>query len=220
MAKVWMRAIRPVRIDVQGRLKNFLPGDWFEVGKQDAQKMIADGAAEIPRLDIRARVQDFDKCCVVVRGKAPIDCFGDLVHMVDFIYELELSKEYNFIWKPGTTPQGIEAGLARLRSFDGEEGEAWEILAMLVGENTSAADIGSEEEQKKTEQVIGDLRIPAYNTDQLWLRKTNNTDEIVKQWREAIENGEDERHSFLRALYTVRAFTCTLAHDWTKKWRR
>jgi hypothetical protein len=114
------------------------------------------------------------------------------------------------IWSPTTpiTPQQVLIGFSQVISKkDGQL--SWEMVARLA-RNRLARDIGSEGERAKTEALIGDLRIPVYDTGVLWARRTPATEGFIKRWASAISAEEDRAHAFLRALYVEGILLCTL----------
>ena len=148
--------------------------------------------------------------------------FGILRHQLG---EPSLPYEYTVLWDPSlkTPLRGIEAGLMRLGNAElFPDQDSWEVLATLVSLTTLASDIGSPGEQRKTEVVVGDLRLPVYDTRLLWIRRTPATENLIAMWASELEKGSDEQHSFLRSLYSSRIMMCTLPPGWQNKqatWR-
>jgi len=231
MGKVWVRAKTVLRYEEQGRRVTKMPGEWAEVGKHLARSWLDHGQAEIPKPDTRAEVQSYDRCGVRVRvpigpndARSPVDTstFGDLADELAFTYgEPAVPYDYTVIWKPPSpvVEQAVRVGLTRLHSFEDTDAEPWEMLAMLASELRWAESFGSEEERAKTEETIGDLRLPVYDTDLLFVRRTKGTEAVVARWADELREGADERHAFLRALYAERVLMCTLGTDWQGKHR-
>lgn len=219
MAKVWVRAVGGFFYSEGGQQKQARPGDWVSVGKHRARQLLGEGTAEIPEPHRRAEAQELDRCGVVVRGDTMPEksYFGVLHHQVS---EPALPYEYTVIWEPSLQVplQGIEAGLMRLMSAElFPDGDSWEALATLVSLTTLAGDVGSPGEQAKTEVIVGDLRLPVYDTRLLWIRKTLATENFIALWASELEKGSDEQHSFLRSLYSSRIMMCTLPPGWQNK---
>jgi hypothetical protein len=220
MAKVWVKACSLVRVEEGGRLATKYPGDWFQVGKHDARKLLAEGKAEIPREDVREEVEGLDRCGVLVRTEraVPVVVFGELERTLRFKFSPQpaLPFEMTFIWTPGVriNERAVKAGFASLMDFEGTGEEAWEVIAMLASETALARDVGSIVERRKTRAAVGDLRLPVYDTGALWVRRTPATLRVVGRWADGLLEGADERHAFLRALYSERAMTRTLGPDW------
>jgi hypothetical protein len=219
MAKVWVRVLGRVYYEENGEQKTAQAGDWVEIGKHQARQWLAQRVAEIPEPHRRASALDLQKCGVVVRGDKMPDksSFGVLRHQAG---GPDLPYEHTVIWNPSlaASVQGIEAGLVRLMGSElSLGGDSWEALATLVSLKTLAGDVGGAEERRKTEEAIGTLRVPVYETRLLWFRKTPATEKLVEAWAAELANGADEQHAFLRALYGSRIMMCTLPPKWQNK---
>jgi len=222
MAKVYVRAKSIIReTNEHGEPVSYHPGSWLPVYKSRARQLVASGQAEIPRQDRLKEALQFDNCGILVLSDAlpRLDFLGHIGTLLDTKLSnvLNLPFSRTMIWKPGSTTvteHAIISGFSRLLDFEDTGKPGWEILAMLVDENKTARDYGSDEEKAQTLEVIGDLRIPVYNTSLMWIRQTPNTEDLVEKWRSEIAGGADEQHAFLRVLYTVRAMTCTLSPNW------
>ena len=195
-------------------------GDWVDVGKQTALMWLADGTAEIPGPD-PTKVEVIAEligpgCGVRVLGKSAgpwprqSQGFGNCLKALKFSTgPLALPYPYTMIWTPTVriTPRQVLIGFSQIVSRKGRL--SWEMVARLVGRSL-ARDVGSKEEQAKTKALIGDLRIPVYDTGALWIRKTTKTEQLIRRWVGAIQAGEDKAHSFLRTLYAEGILLCTL----------
>jgi hypothetical protein len=200
--------------------KCYHPGDWVDVGKQTALAWLADGSAEIPGPD--ASKMEVVKgllgpgCGVRVWPKEPKgefkSSFGNCLKALKFsLGPIALPYRYTMLWKPSAqvTPRLVLIGFSQITD-EKKSQLSWEMVARLVVGNKMARDVGTDEEQAKTKALVGDLRIPVYDTGVLWARKTKATEGLIGRWTEAIKNGEDETHAFLRALYTEGILLCTL----------
>jgi len=129
--------------------------------------------------------------------------------------KLSLPYALTLLWKPGLKIdyQAAMRGFTRLCS-PRDLRQAWEILAMLVDQNLLASVVGSEKERAWTLDEVGDLRLPVYDVRVLWVRRTGATERVVARWASEVEQGADEQHAFLRALYAERAMLCTLPPAW------
>ena len=215
MAKKWVRVLSTLTYDVRGIQEIAYPGDWIQVGKQQARVWLAQGRVEIPRPDRRIVSVDYAHSGVLVRGGHPeLSEFGDLTTKLAFVDgNLRLPFDFTVIWVPSlpVTPRAVESGLSRCRE---SRIEGWEVLAMLAGETTTAADVGSEDERDRTVQVVRDLRTPVYDPRLVWLRRTSATKRLVGLWAKEIAAGNDERHGFLRSLYRSAAVIQALPSNW------
>jgi hypothetical protein len=220
MSKVYVQATSIIyETNEHGEQVTYHPPSWVPVSKARARELIANGQVRIPRSDRYREAMQFDDCGIVIRsGEASLPELGRVGELVSVEYDdIRLPFQYTMLWraeKIALREQAIIAGFSKLLDFEGTGKEKWEILAMLADENKIAADYGSKWERDKTLETIGDLRLPVYETGILWVRKTENSERVIAAWVEELEQGADERHAFLRALYTHRAMTYTLAPDW------
>lgn len=215
----YVRLKRVKHIRVAGVQQCYRPGDWVEVGKQTALQWLSDGSAEIPGPDA-SKMEVIKEllgpgCGVRVRQKhLPSQLkqgFGNCVKSLEFSSgPLALPYRHTMLWHPSVlvTPQLVLIGFSQIAST--KKGQlSWEMVARLEGTKL-ARDVGSKEEQAQTKAVVGDLRIPVYDTGVLWIRKTPKTDKLIRRWASALEAGENGAHAFLRALYTEGILLCTL----------
>jgi len=177
---------------------------------------LAQGVADIPEVHRRAKALELEKCGVVVRGDVmPLkNAFGVLRYQAG---EPGLPYPYTAIWNPSLAVplRGIEAGFVRLMSAElYPGGDTWEAVMPLVSLKAQAGDVGSPEERAKTEEAVGTLRLPVYDTRLLWVRKTPATEKLVEMWATELAAGADEQHAFLRALYASRIMICTVPPNW------
>jgi len=237
MSKVWVRVISIIYVSENGEMVTKRAGEWAEVGKHQARMLLASGQAEIPKQDTRNKMQEYGQCGVRVRipiaplsshiprshqADSTIDtsAFGDLADKLAFTQgEPAITHNFTVIWKPPSlvVPCAVETGLARLQSFEDTDAEPWEMVAILASETEWADSFGSDEERTKTEDTIGDLRIPVYDTNMLWVRKTERTEAVIARWLAELCQGADEQHAFLRALYAEHVLMCTLPANWAGK---
>lgn len=216
-ARVRLLAIK--HISRGGKLQTFHPGDWVRVGRQTARAWIAAGEADYPGLDkVEAIVGKCKNCGVLVRGdrKAAVHIvrkYGRMKTVGGKLPSLPFGR--TLVWKPGLalTPAQAAVGFSRIEST-GQGYDAWEVAAMLLSDRALAAHHGLEKEKRQTKAVIGDLRIPVYDTRAVWVRRTETTRRLVKDWAAEIEAGANEAHAFLRALYSHPVLVCTLPAGW------
>lgn len=219
MSGVWVRAVGILYVEEGGRLAAKHPGEWAEVSKHQARAWIASGQAEIPKTNIRDEVQEYDVCGILIRSDETenLMMLGDLVDKLRISYDIpSVPFPYTVLWKPPAriNPRAIEVGFSRLQSFEETDAERWEMLGMLASDTMLARDIGSDEERAKTDELIGDLRLPVYDTGLLWIRQTPATGYVMRVWANELAHGADEQHSFLRAIYSTRILLCTLPPQW------
>ena len=92
--------------------------------------------------------------------------------------------------------------------------ERWDAAAPLWRYGVLAKDVGSDEDRKRTEAVVRDLRVPLYACELLFVQKTADGLALLNAWEEAGKQGGDQRMAFLRALYQVKPRFCALPRSW------
>jgi len=215
----YIRLRRVKHIRKGGVQKSYHPGDWVKVGKQAATLWLSDGSAEVPGPDaskMKVIKTLLGPGCGVrmwpKRTEVELESsFGNCLKALEFSSgPIALPYQYTMLWHPTArvTPQQVLIGFSQIAPQEHEQ-LSWEMVARLAG-NKLARDVGSKIEQAKTEALIGDLRIPVYDTRVLWVRRTKATTGLVSQWTKSMEAGEDEAHAFLRVLYVAGILLCTL----------
>ena len=219
----WITLRRIKNIRIRGTLKTYHPGDSVEVGKQTALEWVLDGSAEDPfgQVGVPLTFKDIQErgnlYGIRVRGEeglASLAPLGGLIKQISF-GPLALPYKYTLIWRPDiqTGPRVVKYGFYRVQEGR-PDADAWELAASLVSTSMLAETIGSPEEQKKTLDLVGDLRLPVYESRLVWARRTEASLKMVEAWAAELEAGGDEYHSFLRALYSTPTWLCTIPGDW------
>lgn len=89
--------------------------------------------------------------------------------------------------------------------------EKWDMAVPLWKFEITAEAVGSPDERERTLAITGDLRIPVYATDAVFVRNNETGREFISTWR--AECG-DEQLAFLRALFLVKPIFCALPATW------
>jgi len=92
--------------------------------------------------------------------------------------------------------------------------DRWDVAAPLSADAVLAADIGAPGDREATRQAFGDLRVPVYGHELLFVRSSGAGPEFVAAWRDECARGGDERLAFLRALAAVHPLICALPRVW------
>ena len=90
-------------------------------------------------------------------------------------------------------------------------------MAIPLGDfDTLANGIGTEEDRILTQEVLGDLRIPVYNTQQMYVKTCPATQQLFTAWKVEQEKlpGGDDRLAFIRALYLNPLLILALPPSW------
>lgn len=223
MAKVYVLAKSVLHVpDKHGRMRTFHPGDWVAVGKHQAREWLETGQAALPDLEQEREITTgaLGDCGILVRHG-----YSEQAQPLAEKHELAI-KEGNIrlpfkrtlLWNPALelTPAQANLGFSRIAK-DGDY-TGWEMAAMLKGNRMLVSQYGNDNDRKQTQEIVGDLRLPVYETSALWVRRTQNTERIIQAWKDAVGAGIDEVHAFLQTVYTNPVLLCTLPHRWLEQW--
>jgi hypothetical protein len=130
---------------------------------------------------------------------------------------IELPFDRTLLWDPTMPMLPARAVLGFCRVEDSGYAR-WEVAAMLRGHELLAKGVGSDEDRAGTMALFGDLRLPVYDVQAVWIRKTRQSKKFVDQWRAEVEGGCGEEHAFLRALYAQKVLLNTLPTGWLARW--
>ena len=230
MAKVWVQAKTILRVpDENGQLRTYHPGDWCAVGKHKAREWLANKQAIVPDDEKRRKIVygELGDCGVIVRGDAaPLDAVLDPQHGIKIAHtarnagtNIRISWSRVLIWDTSLelSSRQLLQGFVRIEVPEGYN--AWEMAVMLYDNRELASKFGTEAEKQKTLKVVGDLRLPVYDTRALWVRKTKDAERVIDIWRAELDDGADLTHAFLRTIFTNPIRLCTLPKGWLSKWR-
>ena len=210
--------------DGSGKLVAYCGGDWFQIqNKQRARELIETGQAILPGAEEARKeiIGDFADAGILVRGGTE----EGVAHITGKYPELSveigdmpiLPFERTLFLDPSfpMLPELAAIGLGRIENL---EGPHWEAAAMLRGHNYLAKKAGNDADRKGTLELFGDLRLPVYSPEAVWVRKTRKTEAFVRAWAMHIDNGVGEEHALIRALYAHRVVLCTLPVGWLATW--
>ncbi|NIQ89319.1 MAG: hypothetical protein GWN93_09700 [Deltaproteobacteria bacterium] len=224
MAKVWIRLTTGYNIDKHGKQVRMSPGDWIQVGKQEARRLINAGQAEIPGTAEAVKIVagTFEDCGIVVRGGSIKTVKQEFAkHEIEIVGgkpRIPFKRTLILHGRFAMNDKMMAMGFGRIEKPKGWD--AWEVAAMLKLPDLLAQSVGNEQDQAKTRNVIGDLRLPVYETGAVWVRQTDKAQAFIKAWATQLDNGGSEEHAFIRALYTHDVLMCTLPYGWLGRWIR
>lgn len=221
----WVTLRRAKQLRQAGVSKNYLPGDSVEVGRQTAINWVLDGSAKDPFGQVGPPVipegLPSGKFGVRIRSagsRKVLQRLGTVAHRVKVSYGPPvIPYEHTLIWRPDRRISEELVNYGYVTILSDRQPVSWELAACLVGTSQLASDLGSKEEREKTRRVVGDLRLPVYETRAIWAQKCPAAEAVIAEWAKELAEGADEYHAFLRALYTKRAMLCTLPYDWTSQ---
>ena len=204
------------RIRKKGVSKTYFPGDTVEVGRQQATAWILDRTAQDPFKQLAPTVlkkQGATYGVIVLADKGAINdghlshLFGDL----PIVYKAKkLPYDYTFVYLPSVkiSHQLLSFGWLRIAET------GWDMAARLVNLKATIGKVGTKEEQALTKKMIGDLRLPVYESGLLWFSRSSKTQDFYAEYASASLSKTNRYHVFLRTLYHQRPLLCTLPLDW------
>jgi hypothetical protein len=208
---------KSIMVEVNGRMTRFVGGDWVSVGKQDALRMVADGRAEIPQAQPAAQIvlEGLSDCGIAVwnaeaqvdkRWLKPLAAFS-----ISYGVQFSLPYSRTLIWDGlcPLRPELVPVGFYRLT-------QGWQLAVPLVQYKTLAQNIGTDEEQARTQAVIKDLRVPVYDTRLMYVQRCSQTEHLFNVWQQEFEPCDDLRLAFLRAAFQCIPVINTLPATWTQ----
>lgn len=90
----------------------------------------------------------------------------------------------------------------------------WEVAAPVWSYETLAADVATGAERERTETLVGDLRVPLYETGLLFVRRCEAGEALLEAWQAEYREGGEPRLAFLRALCRVKPLFLALPRSW------
>jgi hypothetical protein len=209
---MWVQLLKAQRMEDKGIYKSYNPGDWIDVGKQTAMLWITQGIAKNPKYDLSKEYVDGTSGIVVVNSvneRLLENIRQDIKHIEYHRADKpELIYSENMIWSNGVSVKRelVPIGFKLLRN--------WEIALPLYSYDMLAIHLGTDEEKEYIKSIIHDLRVPIYNTDLMFIRRCDETRELIKQWyieRLVISN---VNLAFHVAMYKIKPILCALPTSW------
>lgn len=198
----WVQLLRSQQIEKQGISRTYYPGDWVEVGKQTAQRWVIDGAARFanPHAPV-----SLDGCGLVTLGDLHIP---DAAVPAEHAPQPVLRYARTLLAGMKVRPELLQVGFGLL--------DVWEVAAPIFDYDRLAIHLGTPESRDRTQAVIGDLRIPVFESRMVFVRRCRNGEALVEAWNEERTSGDDDRLCFLRAVWRVKPLLCSLPVTWHK----
>lgn len=205
---VQLRAIK--QIQTNGKARQYYPGDWVDIGKQQALAWIDQGDAWVP--DLTASKLDSDEwtLCIIGSDSPRLGIIAKAV-TIEHRDDPALLGAKTLIWNMTAKlrTEFLSVGFMLLDKF--------QIALPLLDYETLAADIGSDADRELTRSVVRDLRVLLYDPRVLFARRCSDGETLLERFSFEQERGDgDDRLALLRALYTVKPTICALPASWVK----
>lgn len=200
-------------ISKNGLIQRFKAGDWVEVGNQTADLWIK--ANEAYSTDEMVSELPFQSAGLVIRDSQALQ-HAQISKVVQALsLDAHISGQWDVlryaetcIWTPGTKlrPDLIAQGFALL--------DKWHIVVPMCPDGVLASNTGPEAEREKTAALLGDGRVPLRDTRMIFVRRCEVTRALWADLHKELAEGADERHAFLRALWTHIPKVCDVPPTW------
>lgn len=203
-----------VRLKKGGKLRTYHRGDSIKVGRQQALQWLLDGTARDPfkqvkQINYSAALGKYGILILAPEGRVSLKTLGALGKSLEVVYDSNweglLPYEYNIIWNTaGTLNENyLNYGLNIVT-------KSWEMAAGLINLKGTLKTCGSDIDRRDTLKLYGDLRLPVYKTNILWLKATTKTKIFAEIYAKLLLKKVHPGHAFARAwlesqplLYTM-----------------
>jgi len=216
---MWVQLTVCKQIPVSGVPTMHYPGDWVEIGKQQARLWLTTGDAKLPNTDGMAEFIQATSGIVYI-GVLP-DGMAERINETigitptahDSANPLPYSESLLWCTDAPLRAELVNVGLGLL--------DKWQVAVPLAGYEVEhlAANVGTETDRATTAAVIGDLRVPMYDTRLMFVRRCDDTLALVELAQSEIAAGAHPQHAFLRALWKVKPVICALPAEWIERGR-
>lgn len=205
---MWVQLTSIQRFDLDGREKTYRPGDWVDIGKQHALRLVADGAA---RLVSDEKIDIASGAGVIITDDVP----GAADRLAGYGVNIPVTSG------PPATPFDrtlVWDGRLFLRLDLLAQGfeflNRWEVAIPLAGYAVLADDLGEPDERARARAIVRDLRVPFYDDRMIFLRRGAAADAFLARWSEERARGGNPHLALLVALYTTRPVLLALPATW------
>lgn len=210
---LWVRLKQDRRLETNGVNKDYKKGDWIEVGKQTANQWIIQGIADRPGYDVSKEYVDYTAGIVTV-GSVNQNLLNNIRQDIPGI-ELTHSDDYymfyseNMIWNNGVNirRENLFVGFKLLKN--------WQLAVPLHSyDDLAIHQTMTKDEKSYIKAAIKELRVPIYNTDLMFVRRCDETQELFNQWEIEKTIIENNSLSFHVAMYKTNPVLCALPVNW------
>jgi len=212
---MWVQLHTIQYVEKNGKQRAHYPGDWVNVGKQEAQLWLSRGDAVVPEQNAY-REFGLDGAGVLICGtaadstekaRATLEPYKDKLS-IEASHSPALLWQRTAIWNPEVIlrREFLPVGIGLL--------DTWQIAIPLWSYTQLAIHVGSEEDREQTRAIVRDLRVPLYDTRLIFAKRSTETERLFELWKAENKKG-DEKLAFLRALYQAKPFVLALPVTWT-----
>lgn len=185
-------------------------GEGDRAGEYPVSSLIDETGSRYGRAEVLRRGPNASKGIVLLGGRDKViegraKSSGLEVHFSDVI---KLAFDKTLITEPGVEVPFDLIGAAWHFL------ERWDAAVPLWRYGKTAADVGTAAERVRTEAVVRDLRVLLHSVELLFVRDNEDGRALVAAYREELQDSQEKRLAFLRALYRVKPRLCVLPRSW------
>ena len=212
---MWIKLTTIQDIDVNGIQHRYYPGDWVDIGKQSAIRLITMGKAEKPGVSVTAEMVDYTSG-IVCLGKMGTNEKQQILETIPHLEMVEndqpeLLFSETLIYHPSAQirPELLHVGFKWLEKF--------QVIVPLWDYEQLACHIGRESDKGNLKEIIKELRVPVYDTRMIWIRRCDETKDLIDSWQKHKLTIEDDKLAFLAAVYEIKPVLLALPITWSRK---
>jgi len=211
MARTWVQALVVInRHDELGAPIRHYKGDWFPCRGRELAQLLSQSKVALPGHSHPVQTAQVGEVGIVTESAST--ALKGAKCEISYVPGLTLPYEKTLIYRDGPIrPELIPVAFGLL--------DSWELLVPLWTFSEDATMIGTEKDRALTREVIGELRVPVYDTRQLYALRCPAVERLFKTWeveKDKLPEG-DERLAFLRALYVTPMLILALPPSWSVK---
>ena len=209
---IWIQLTQPKSVETNGIRINYKAGDWVEVGKQTAASWIQQGIAKRSDFSLASEYIDMTSGIVVVNSKNH-QLINNIKQDLPGIDISESNKpemlfSENMIWSNAVKikRENVIIGFKLL--------DKWQVATPLYSYDKLAVHLVSDKDKDYCLSVLHDLRVPVYNTNLLFIRRCEQTQELINQWNQEQELIDNPHLAFHIAYYKTKVLLNALPVSW------
>lgn len=213
---MWIKLKTQYNMTVNGKTRRFMPGDWVDIGTQTAHRLISQGLAEKPGESVFNLLIDNTSGFVVIgqlTENERVQIKETLSHLgISESDDVEMLFSENVIYNRNNSKklraELLPVGFKWLKHF--------QLIIPIHSYEELAIHLGNDEDRKIVKSVIRELRVPVYNTNFMFIRRSEATRDLINRWKYyRDELGiSDDKLSFLCALYETKPLYLATPVTW------
>lgn len=213
---MWIKLKSIQNITENGKPVRYYPGDWVDVGKQYALRLVAQGLAEKPGVSLTAEMVDYTAGMLII-GELETNAKQQIIETIPHLEMAygstpDIPFSETLIYDTKLKPLRVEllhVGFKWLEKF--------QLLIPMHDYAELAVHIGTEQDREITKSIIRELRVPVYDTRLIFVRRCDETKELFIKWQEYKTKISEDKLAFLCALYEIKPVMMPLPTTWISK---